>query len=203
MGSNSTMDDESHPVMDMKTAASRRLLGENKGLRRDRLASISSSGYSDASSVDDALGTALELPPHLRNHLVSVAHRDLPPVTSIEGELLPPIDHLRPPPMRIPLLPENMKMEPIPGINQRRQTKRVIVCGAGIIGLTTCYYLAKEGHEVLCVEKERGVGTQVNFCNGAFLDPALYASWSDVTNLRKGISSRRDHKNHRTTTTAT
>ncbi|UIZ27789.1 hypothetical protein KXD40_004732 [Peronospora effusa] len=200
------MDDELHPVMDMKTAAGRRLLGESKGLRRDRLASISSSGYSDASSVDDVLGTALELPPHLRNHLVSVAHRNLPPVTSLEGELLPPIDHLRPPPMRIPLLPENMKMEPIPGINQRRQTKRVIVCGAGIIGLTTCYYLAKEGHEVLCVEKERGVGTQVSFCNGAFLDPALYASWSDVTNLRKGISSRRGHTNHRhssSTTTAT
>ncbi|RMX68740.1 hypothetical protein DD238_004968 [Peronospora effusa] len=200
------MDDELHPVMDMKTAAGRRLLGESKGLRRDRLASISSSGYSDASSVDDVLGTALELPPHLRNHLVSVAHRNLPPVTSLEGELLPPIDHLRPPPMRIPLLPENMKMEPISGINQRRQTKRVIVCGAGIIGLTTCYYLAKEGHEVLCVEKERGVGTQVSFCNGAFLDPALYASWSDVTNLRKGISSRRGHTNHRhssSTTTAT
>ncbi|OWZ11954.1 D-amino acid dehydrogenase small subunit [Phytophthora megakarya] len=187
MGSNSAMEDELHPVMDVETAASRRLLGESKGLRRDRLASISSSGYSDASSVGDVNGTALELPPHLRDHLVSVAHRNLPPVASLEGEKLPPIDHLRPPPMRIPLLPENMKMEPIPGINQRRQTKRVIVCGAGIIGLTTCYYLAKQGHEVLCVEKERGVGTQVSFCNGAFLDPALYASWSDVANLRKGL----------------
>ncbi|KAE8914565.1 hypothetical protein PF002_g14250 [Phytophthora fragariae] len=185
------MEDELHPVMDVETAASRRPLGESKGLRRDRLASISSSGYSDASSVGDAIGAALELPPHLRDHLVSVAHRNLPPVTSLEGELLPPIDHLRPPPMRIPLLPENMKMEPVPGINQRRQTKRVIVCGAGIIGLTTCFYLAKQGHEVLCVEKERGVGTQVSFCNGAFLDPALYSSWSDVANLRKGLSSGR------------
>ncbi|KAE9340205.1 hypothetical protein PF008_g11216 [Phytophthora fragariae] len=191
MGSNSAMEDELHPVMDVETAASRRPLGESKGLRRDRLASISSSGYSDASSVGDAIGAALELPPHLRDHLVSVAHRNLPPVTSLEGELLPPIDHLRPPPMRIPLLPENMKMEPVPGINQRRQTKRVIVCGAGIIGLTTCFYLAKQGHEVLCVEKERGVGTQVSFCNGAFLDPALYSSWSDVANLRKGLSSGR------------
>lgn len=112
MGSNSAMEDELHPVMDLETAASRRPR-ESKGLRRDRLASISSSGYSDASSVGDAIGAALELPPHLRDHLVSVAHRNLPPVTSLEGELLPPIDHLRPPPMRIPLLPENMKMEPI------------------------------------------------------------------------------------------
>ncbi|EGZ29209.1 hypothetical protein PHYSODRAFT_537611 [Phytophthora sojae] len=202
MGSNSAMEDELHPVMDLETAASRRPLGESKGLRRDRLASISSSGYSDASSVGDAIGAALELPPHLRDHLVSVAHRNLPPVTSLEGELLPPIDHLRPPPMRIPLLPENMKMEPIPGINQRRQTKRVIVCGAGIIGLTTCYYLAKQGHEVLCVEKERGVGTQVSFCNGAFLDPALYSSWSDMANLRKGLGSGR-RSNTRAATSAT
>lgn len=185
------MDDKVHPVMDMETAASRRPLGESKGLRRDRLASISSSGYSDASSVDEATSAALELPPHLRDHLVSVAHRNLPPVASLEGERLPPIDHMRPPPMRIPLLPENMKMEPIPGINQRRQTKRVIVCGAGIIGLTTCYYLSKHGHEVLCVEKERGVGTQVSLCDGAFLDPALYTSWSDVANLRKGINPGR------------
>lgn len=201
MGSNSAMENELHPIMDMETAANRRLLGESKGLRRDRLASISSSGYSDASSVNDTIGTALELPPHLRNSLVSVAHRNLPPVTSLEGELLPPIDHMRPPPMRIPLLPENMKMEPIPGINQRRQTKRVIVCGAGIIGLTTCYYLAIQGHEVLCVEKERGVGTQVSFFNGAFLDPALYASWSDVTNLRKKIG--RGHANFRHATSTT
>lgn len=197
MGSNSAMEDELHPVMDLETEASRRPLGASKVRVRDRLASIDSSGYSSASSVGDAIGAALELPPHLRDHLVSVAHRNLPPVTSMEGERLPPIDSSRPPPMRIPLLPENMKMEPIPGINHRRQTKRVIVCGAGIIGLTTCYYLAKQGHEVLCVEKERGVGTQVSFCNGAFLDPALYASWADVANLRKGL------KGHRPPPTAT
>ncbi|CAI5720933.1 unnamed protein product [Hyaloperonospora brassicae] len=192
MGSHSAVEDDGHPVMDMETAAGRRLLGENKRVWRDRLASTSSSGgYSDAASVDDASGTALELPPHLRDHLVSVVHRTLPPVTSLEGgERLPPIDYSRPPPMRIPLLPENMKLEPIPGLNQRRQMKRVIVCGAGIIGLTTCYYLAKQGHEVLCVEKERGVGTQVSFCNGGFLDPALYASRSDMTNLRKGKQFR-------------
>ncbi|KAI9911561.1 hypothetical protein PsorP6_009879 [Peronosclerospora sorghi] len=194
MGSHSAMENELHPIMDMETAASRRPLAESKGFRRDRLASFTSSGYSDASSVDDEYGSALELPPHLRDHLVSVVHRNLPPLASLEGERLPPIERMRPPPMRIPLLPENMKMEPIPGINQRRQIKRVIVCGAGIIGLTTSYYLAKQGHEVLCVEKERGVGMQLSVCDDAFLDPALYASWSDMTKIRKGIGSGRKHK---------
>ncbi|KAG7387342.1 hypothetical protein PHYBOEH_008263 [Phytophthora boehmeriae] len=197
------MEDELHPVLDIETEAARRPLAESKIRARDRLASIDSSEYSSASSVGDAIGTALELPPHLRDHLVSVAHRNMPPLSSLEGELLPPIDHSRPPPMRIPLLPENMKMEPVPGINQRRRVKRVIVCGAGIIGLTTCYYLAKQGHEVLCVEKERGVGTQVSFCNGAFLDPALYASWADVANLRKGSGGRSHHHPRPSTAGAT
>jgi D-amino-acid dehydrogenase len=64
--------------------------------------------------------------------------------------------------------------------NNTTNTKRVVVCGAGIIGLTTCYYLAKLGHEVVCVEKESSVGTQISYCNGAFLDPALYTSWADL-----------------------
>lgn len=126
------------------------------------------------------------LPAHLRDHVVAVnstanAHAA---AAALEGELLPPMSA----PKRTPLQPENMKMEPTIGINNRPLIKRVIVCGAGIIGLTTCYYLAKQGHEVLCVEKEAGVGTQVSYCNGAFLDPALYASWSDERLLRKGIA---------------
>uniref|UniRef100_K3X0N3 FAD dependent oxidoreductase domain-containing protein n=1 Tax=Globisporangium ultimum (strain ATCC 200006 / CBS 805.95 / DAOM BR144) TaxID=431595 RepID=K3X0N3_GLOUD len=140
---------------------------------------------------------AVELPAHLRDHVVSMTTNPNANLASMEGELLPPIAP-GPAPMRIPLLPENMKMEPTIGINNRPLIKRVIVCGAGIIGLTTCYYLAKQGHEVLCVEKEAGVGTQVSFCNGAFLDPALYASWADERLLRKGMagdssSSKKGH----------
>lgn len=190
MGSTTAaMDDEgAHPVMDLDAAARRRLLAATKRPRVDRLGSTGSSPYSSATSVSSAQGITgvdelpLDLPAHLRDHVVSVRSRP----QALEDALLPPIEHARAP-MRIPLLPENMKMEPTPGINSRRETKRVIVCGAGIIGLTTCYYLAKQGHEVLCVEKERSVGTQVSLCNGAFLDPALYSSWSDIGLLKKGI----------------
>lgn len=128
------------------------------------------------------------LPAHLRDHVVAMntsATGSSAAAAALENELLPPITTA---PKRTPLQPENMKMEPTIGINNRPLIKRVIVCGAGIIGLTTCYYLAKQGHEVLCVEKEAGVGTQVSYCNGAFLDPALYASWSDERLLRKGLA---------------
>lgn len=121
---------------------------------------------------------------------------------SHDDDLLPPIAATtNAPTMRIPLLPENMKMEPTIGTPARRETKRVIVCGAGIIGLTTCYYLAKQGHEVLCVEKEPAVGTQVSFCNGAFLDPAMYASWADFSLLRRG-KPQRNHEVPRSTVAA-
>ncbi|TYZ57762.1 hypothetical protein PybrP1_005273, partial [[Pythium] brassicae (nom. inval.)] len=152
----------------------------NSNLRSDTLASaapLSAMGVSAAA-----------LPAHLRDHVIAVNTSSAgaaAAAAALENELLPPIASA---PRRTPLQPENMKMEPTIGINNRPLIKRVIVCGAGIIGLTTCYYLAKQGHEVLCVEKEAGVGTQVSFCNGAFLDPALYASWSDERLLRKGLA---------------
>lgn len=90
---------------------------------------------------------------------------------------------------KLPLLPDSVKMEPSVSMG-RPQPKRVIVCGAGIIGLTTSYYLAKQGHEVLCVERESTVGTQVSLCNGAFLDPALYSSWADFSLLRRAKAAR-------------
>nr|CCA20375.1 unnamed protein product [Albugo laibachii Nc14] len=60
------------------------------------------------------------------------------------------------------------------------EKKRVIVCGAGIVGLLTCYHLAKQGHEVLCVEKEEAVATQSSYCNSAILDPSLYGTGSSI-----------------------
>lgn len=155
-------------------------------------ASTSSASSSSAARPLSVGMSAVDLPAHLKDHVVSVTTTAGAALSSLEGDLLPPIASA-PAPMRIPLLPENMKMEPTIGINNRPLIKRVIVCGAGIIGLTTCYYLAKQGHEVLCVEKEASVGTQVSLCNGAFLDPALYASWSDERLLRKGISKGSSH----------
>ncbi|KAF0696632.1 Aste57867_12613 [Aphanomyces stellatus] len=58
------------------------------------------------------------------------------------------------------------------------QPLRIVVCGGGIVGLTTCYYLAKNGHEVVCIEKEATVGS-----SSTFHDATLYSSWADVSLL--------------------
>lgn len=186
-------------------------LNSGKAMRVDTIASAASSVPSTvmhsssigSSARPPSMGmNTVDLPAHLRDHVVSMTTNPNANLSSLEGELLPPIASAQAP-MRIPLLPENMKMEPTIGINNRPLIKRVIVCGAGIIGLTTCYYLAKQGHEVLCVEKESGVGTQVSYCNGAFLDPALYASWSDERLLRKGITKGSSSVKHESESSAT
>lgn len=56
-------------------------------------------------------------------------------------------DEMRHTPATTAALPRDVASAgPAEGRNDRR--RRVIVCGAGIIGLTTAYTLAKEGHEV-------------------------------------------------------
>lgn len=186
-----------HIVSSTMEAAAQISGNRGKPLRVDTIASVAGAPTTTAvhsSSIGSSVRPpsmgmhAVDLPAHLRDHVVSMTTNPNANLASMEGDLLPPIAPAQAP-MRIPLLPENMKMEPTIGINNRPLIKRVIVCGAGIIGLTTCYYLAKQGHEVLCVEKEAGVGTQVSFCNGAFLDPALYSSWADERLLRKGVLS--------------
>ncbi|ETV94501.1 hypothetical protein H310_11814 [Aphanomyces invadans] len=65
------------------------------------------------------------------------------------------------------------------------QPHRVVVCGGGIIGLTTCYYLARRGHEVVCIERESRVGMMASYKNGTFFDSTLYSSWADLSLLYK------------------
>lgn len=137
-----------------------------KALRIDTLASA---------AVVAAAVAPDELPPHLRDHLLAVSDG-----SAHASELLPPLANVT----------ASKRAQPSDS-SQPVEIKRVIVCGAGIVGLTTCYYLAKLGHEVLCVEKESSVGTQASLCNGAFLDPAMYSSWADMGNLKRAKASAR------------
>lgn len=46
---------------------------------------------------------------------------------------------------------------------------KIAVLGAGVIGLTTAYYLARDGHEVVVIERNTGVALDTSFGNGAQL----------------------------------
>ncbi|KDO26331.1 hypothetical protein SPRG_08404 [Saprolegnia parasitica CBS 223.65] len=64
------------------------------------------------------------------------------------------------------------------------QPHRVVVCGGGIVGLATCYYLARKGHEVVCIEREASIGCTASAAHdGTYFDATLYSSWADMSLL--------------------
>jgi D-amino-acid dehydrogenase len=54
----------------------------------------------------------------------------------------------------------------------------VIVVGAGIIGVTTAYYLRRAGCEVTVVERRSGVAQETSFANAGVMAPGYVAPWA-------------------------
>jgi D-amino-acid dehydrogenase len=53
-----------------------------------------------------------------------------------------------------------------------------IVIGGGIIGVTMAWYLAKDGHRVVVLERAAETGTEASFQNGALLAPGHSQAWA-------------------------
>src|SRR3954464_4678495 len=52
---------------------------------------------------------------------------------------------------------------------------KVIVLGAGVVGLSCAWYLWRDGHQVTIVERNRGVGLETSFANGGQLSYSYVA----------------------------
>lgn len=55
---------------------------------------------------------------------------------------------------------------------------RVLVLGAGVIGVTTAYYLAKQGHEVTVLDRESEPGMETSFANAGQISPGYASPWA-------------------------
>jgi len=55
---------------------------------------------------------------------------------------------------------------------------QTIVIGAGIVGATTAYYLAKAGHEVMVLDAQAEAGLDTSFANGGLLAANSALPWS-------------------------
>ena len=55
---------------------------------------------------------------------------------------------------------------------------RALVLGCGIAGVTTAYYLAKEGHEVTLLEEQDGVGRDASAGNAGIIAPGHSFAWA-------------------------
>lgn len=54
---------------------------------------------------------------------------------------------------------------------------RIAVIGAGIVGVTTAWELARDGHEVSVFERRGSVAAEASFANGGFVGPGCAAPW--------------------------
>src|SRR3546814_6606061 len=54
---------------------------------------------------------------------------------------------------------------------------KVIVLGSGVIGVSTAYYLAKAGHEVVVLDRQPAAGMETSFANAGEVSPGYSAPW--------------------------
>ncbi len=55
---------------------------------------------------------------------------------------------------------------------------KVAVVGAGVIGISTAWYLAREGHEVTVIDRQPGAGLETSFANGGQISVSFCEPWA-------------------------
>jgi D-amino-acid dehydrogenase len=55
---------------------------------------------------------------------------------------------------------------------------KVVILGSGVIGVTTAYYLAKAGHEVIVLDRQVGSALETSFANAGQISPGASAPWA-------------------------
>jgi len=55
---------------------------------------------------------------------------------------------------------------------------KIIIIGAGVIGSTTAYYLAKSGHDIEVIDRQEGPALETSFANAGMLTPSMADPWN-------------------------
>ncbi len=55
---------------------------------------------------------------------------------------------------------------------------RVAVLGSGVIGVTSAWYLAEAGHEVVVVDRQPGPAMETSFANAGEISPGYSSPWA-------------------------
>jgi D-amino-acid dehydrogenase len=56
---------------------------------------------------------------------------------------------------------------------------RVVVLGAGVVGVTAAWYLAQDGHEVTVVDRHAGPALETSFANGGQISASYAEPWAN------------------------
>lgn len=54
---------------------------------------------------------------------------------------------------------------------------RVVVLGAGVIGVTSAWYLAQAGHDVTVIDRQNGPALETSFANAGEISPGYASPW--------------------------
>lgn len=65
---------------------------------------------------------------------------------------------------------------------------KVLVLGAGVVGVTTAWYLAKSGIEVEVVDRREAAGLETSFANGGQISVSHNEPWAHPAVLKKALS---------------
>lgn len=64
---------------------------------------------------------------------------------------------------------------------------KVAVLGSGVIGVTTAYYLASAGHEVIVLDRQPGPALETSFANAGEISPGYASPWAAPDIPRKAL----------------
>jgi D-amino-acid dehydrogenase len=60
----------------------------------------------------------------------------------------------------------------------RSSLMKVLVLGAGVIGVSSAYYLARAGHEVTVIDRQPGPALETSFANAGEVSPGYASPWA-------------------------
>jgi D-amino-acid dehydrogenase len=55
---------------------------------------------------------------------------------------------------------------------------KIIVLGSGVVGVASAWYLARAGHEVVVVDRQKAAGMETSFANAGQVSPGYSAPWA-------------------------
>jgi D-amino-acid dehydrogenase len=64
---------------------------------------------------------------------------------------------------------------------------KIAVLGAGVIGVTSAWYLRQAGHEVVVIDRQAGPAMETSFANAGQISPGMSAPWAGPDTPRKAI----------------
>ena len=64
---------------------------------------------------------------------------------------------------------------------------KVLILGAGVVGVSSAWYLAKAGHEVTVIERQSAAGLETSFANAGEISPGYASPWAGPGIPRKAV----------------